>query len=103
MEKCNLIYSIFDTPYRAISFLEKNNYKIESEEETDTVFVLESEYDYPQSMIWKVGKAYGENKKIVILVDYEDEGEAYLESWLFESACAAFNIKTGKEVEIIEI
>lgn len=102
MEKCNLLYD--DTkcsPYRAYSFLEKSNFKVETEEETDTIFVLESLYDYPCLMAWKIGKAYGENKKIVLLV--ENEGEAYVEDWLMESVCAAFNIRTGEEVEMIEL
>lgn len=102
MEKCNLLYDTRYTPYRAISFLEKNNFEIETEEETDTIFVLDSLYNHPSLMVWKIGKAYGENKKIVLLVDNNDE-DVYIESWLFESACAAFNIRTGNEVEMVEL
>lgn len=101
MEKCNLLYDTRCIPYRAISFLEKNNYEIEIKEETDTIFVLESVYGYPCLMAWRIGKARGENKKLVLLV--ENKGGVYVESWLMESVCVAFNIKTGEEVEMIEL
>lgn len=102
MTECNLLYDSRTNPYRAISFLKKNNFNIVSDKETDTVFVLESVYAYPQLIVWEIGKAYAENRKIVVLSD-DDENDIYLEDWLFESACATFNIRTGEEMEMIEI
>lgn len=100
MTKCNLIYHSLDNPHFAERFLNLNDYEIVFNDETEYVFVINSN-TYSELCAWRIGVACGAGKKIVVLC--QNEEDCYVVNWLMESACMAVDIKTGKELDMIEI